>query len=152
VARGAPDFYSVVREKGLETRVYRRFGSLEAGGTDVLIDNPGVDTEVVFLEFATDFRYSELILRPYKSDGTKDYPIIVTTSDGIGISMVTPYGIREEESIMWYELIYDTTKNHYKFGLGYPVRFSNGLYLAVSNTDPVASHNIGCLVIVQIRG
>ena len=152
VPRDLPDYYRRFREKGEETRVYRRYGSVNPDTYEILCDLPAQDVELQHLSFSTEYAGSELHVEPYKADETLDYPMTVPDRTGKGLWAPSPTSIHNEESIAWYELIYNTTNNYYKFGLGYPIRFANGVRIRVRNPHLTITYKIACEVIVMIRG
>jgi len=132
--RGAPDFYKVTREKGVETRVYYEAYTLDPLTWATLLDLKGVDITLEALEFSTPYEYNYLVIEPYKADGTLDKPMRILRKDGTAPLLdITPKNVHDHESICWFELIYDTANNWYKFGLGYSLRFANGLRIRVYN-------------------
>jgi len=139
----------IFKEKGLETRVYRRSGDLAKGKTDVLCDLRNQDVELQHLELSSDYQTSELIIEPYKADGELDIQLLLTTNAGGQIQIRHDY-IHDHESIAWFELIYET--GFYKFGLGYPLRFSNGVKVSVKNNHPTLTKKLACEIICMIRG
>jgi len=147
-----PDFYRVIREKGVETLVYSTVGAMDPGEVKTLLDVQGRDVELQHLEFSTNYYRSTLRIRPYKEDGTLQWGVMVLSKSGSTRLDPTPESIREHQSIAWFELIYDTTNNWYKFGLGYPIRFAHGVLVQVINPDVTASHNIACEAILLVRG
>jgi len=147
-----PDFYRVIREKGVETLVYSTVGAMDPGEVKTLLDIKGKDVELVHLEFSTNYYRSTLRIRPYKEDGTLQWGVMVLTKAGGTRLDPTPEDIHEHQSIAWFELIYDTTNNWYKFGLGYPIRFAHGVLVQVINPDVTASHDVACEAILLVRG
>jgi len=152
VARGRPDFYTIIREKGVETLVYSTIGAMDPGEVKTLLDIKGRDVELQHLEFSTNYYRSYLLIRPYKEDGTIQMGATVLAKSGASRLDPTPENIHNEQSIVWFELIYDTTNNWFKFGLGYPLRFAHGVQIQVINPDVTASHDIACEVMLVIRG
>jgi len=151
MVRGTPDFYRAVQEKGTETRFYHRYGPIAKYASVTLFDLPGLDITIEMLELGTDNNDKiHLWIRPYKIDGTLDVPIYLASRDGAARRGITPYEIKTHESILFYELIYDTTNNYYKFGLGYSLRFSNGVQLTVDNIDAL-DHHVAVMCLIQIR-
>jgi len=149
--RGAPDFYKVMREKGVETRLYRRTGSLGAGESETLVDIPDADVTIEHLEFASNHNDATLFIYPYKSDGTLDKYSGVLFYDGSGVADINPEQIHVNESISWTELIYDLANQRFKFGLRYPIRFCNGVRIMVLNADVTAKRNVACEVLMTRR-
>lgn len=141
----------IFKEKGEETRVYRRVGVIDGNTTEVLCDLPNKDVELQHLEYATNYKTNLLRVYPYKIDKKTDVPISVCIDDGGGTTSASPNAIHTLESIIWYELVYDETNNKFKFGLGYPLRFSNGLKIEVSNQSAVVQ-KLTCEAMVMIRG
>jgi len=152
VVRGRPDFYTIIREKGVETRVYYRIGSINPGKTETLVDLKGQDAELLHLEFSTNYEANTLMVYAYRADGTLEKGLQVLHKDGSTRYDPSPSIINTHQSIVWFELVYDTTNNWFKFGLGYPMRFANGLKITVTNAHPTLAKNIACEAIVAIRG
>jgi len=152
VPRGQPDFYTVVREKGVETRVYYRIGSIDPAKTETLLDLKGQDAELLHLEFSTNYETSTLMVYAYRADGTLEKGLQVLSKDGLTRYDASPAFLNTNKSIAWSELIYDTTNNWFKFGLKYPVRFANGIKITITNPHPSEVKNISCEAIVAIRG
>jgi len=152
VVRGYPDFFRVVREKGVETRIYRRSGMLGPGESETLCDLPKLDLTIEHLEFSSNHNRATLFIYPYKAGGSIVKYTGILYIDGSGVTDVTPVEIHTNESIAWFELIYDTVNNRYKFGLGYPLRFSNGVKIMVKNADVTSAREIACEVILVVRG
>jgi len=152
MARGAPDFTSRSREKGKETRIYRRSGSLAKNTEEVLCDLAGIDVELQHLEFSSNDLIMNLVIKPYKADGALDLQLFGIDKEGEVRSRLTPYDIHDTEDILWYELIYDTVNSEYKFGLGYPLRFANGVKISLYNTDISDAYDVCCEIIMLVRG
>jgi len=150
VVRGFPDFYRPVRVKGYQTEIFAFWGSLDPGGTKTLLDMSGMDISLEVFEAATNLSELRFLIEAYNADGTLGRYLVTALKDGTSITFVTPATIHDNESILWYELIYDTTNNYYKFGLGYPLRFTNGLRIHLINPSATASANYalhGCIAI-----
>jgi len=151
VAFGAPDFYRKVREKGEGTRSIALGRRLLPERWEEVIDFVGYDVTLQHLEFATDGLDGALALEVYRPDGTRDTALRVLKKDGKGRLHATPRNIHEHESICWSELVYDTTNNYYKFGLGYPVRFANGARLLIGNLDTAVDHYVYVEAVFLVR-
>jgi len=143
---------SVVVESGAETRVYRSVGSKAKSESVVLCDLPEQDVTLEHLEFASDYENSSLKVIPYKADGAEDHVLSLLSDTGGNLLVTHAANIHSHESILWLELKYDTTNDKYKFGLGYPLRFANGVKIRITNTDAVNAHVIGCVASILIRG
>jgi len=152
MARGRPDFFTAVREKGVETLVHHTVGAMDPGEVKTLVDIQGRDVELMHLEFSTNYYRSTLMIRPYREDGTIQMGATVLEKGGYTRMDPTPEAINKHQSIAWSELIYDTTNNWFKFGLRYPLRFAHGVKIQVVNPDVTASHDIACEAILMIRG
>jgi len=152
VPRGRPDFYTIIREKGVETRVYYTVGSVDPVTTKTILDLKGRDVELLHLEFATNYRANTLMIYAYREDGTLEKCLQVFSYDGHYRYDPNPELINLHQSIVWFELVYDTVNDRYKFGLGYPVRFTNGLKIQVLNAHLSESKYSGCEAVVAIRG
>jgi len=151
MVRGAPDFFRKTREKAEETKSVVKGRRLLPETWEEIADLLGLDVELQHLEFATDGLDAALSLETYRADGTRDTALRILKKDGTGRLDITPRNIHEHESISWFELIYDTTNNHYKFGLGYPVRFANGVKVWIGNLDAVTDHYVYCEAIFLVR-
>ena len=138
--------------KGVETRVYRQFGSISKSTIITLCDLSLKDIDLQHLEFSTDYKDSTLQIYPYKADGTLDLPIRVMARDGTVVYSPTPSRVNVDKSRFFHELIYDETNNYYKFSIGYSIRFSHGLKIDLQNPDGVNAHNLACEVVVAISG
>jgi len=135
MVRGAPDFYRVTREKGTETEFIGIWGTIDAGETRELGDWPAKDVTVSMLELGSDTNKMTLNIFPYKVDGTTPRAITGASKAGGGMYTITSENIHTHDSILWYELFYDTTQNWNKFGLGYPIRMANGCIIYLKNAD-----------------
>ena len=142
----------LVREKGAESRIYHRGGSLASNTEDTICDLPNKDIELQHLEFSTNYSTNRLYVFPYKADGTVDEAILVMGREGLNWKTATPFDINTHKSIVWLELIYDETNDYYKFGLAYSIRFANGIKIVVKNVHATEARNINCEVVVMIRG
>jgi len=143
---------TVVAEKGTETRIYRTKGSVPKNEEKILCDLVGLDVTLEHLELSSNSKNSAPVLKPYKKDGVLDDPLSLLTYDGSDYSYATHSFVHSFESILWLELMYDTTNDRYKLGLGYPLRFANGVKISVLNADITAAKDIGCVASVLIRG
>jgi len=150
--RGTPDFHRPIREKARVSEVRYKEVDVDPGKTETLVDMPGEDITLEMLEFATNYYNMYLNVYPYKEDGKTLGPqLYVPRKDAVGFVIPTPYTIHENESIIWFELIYDTTKNYFKFGLGYSIRFGNGYKITVTNPDTV-KHKVALVTSTLVRG
>jgi len=150
--RGAPDFYRVTREKAEETEITSFSKLVDAGGTETIYDLPGRDVEIDWLEFATNHRDNILHIIPYTRAGNLGSPLKVVSIDGGLLLDVTPRNIRRSESILWFELVYDEAFENFKFGLGYTIRFGNGIKIQVENADLTNPRTIGVCFQTTVRG
>jgi len=141
----------IFKEKGEETRVYRKLGNLAKLTDEVIVDIKGRDVEITHLEFSCNHKNMAVQIYPYKADGELDDPIGVLAHDGSDYHAINPLIINTHESIMWLELKYDDTAKLFKFGLGYPERFANGVKIERRNPD-TSAHNVALEVHLLVRG
>jgi len=140
----------IFHEKGEVTEFFKRSGTLKANAIEILCDLPNLDVELQHLEFASNSKSTRLLIATYDSSGAKGTSLTVLLKNASDQTYLSAENVNNQESILFYELIYDTTNNWYKFGLGYPLRFCNGLYVAVQGT--ATDQNVACHAIVMIRG
>jgi len=151
VPRGQPDFYTIIREKGVETLVYDKAVILPGYGETTLLDIKGQDITVQVLEIGCDSAYIALWFWPYNAAGETPKSLRLAAKDGSTFKMPSAYEIHTHESILFSELIYDTTNNWYKFGMGYPLRFGHGLKIQAENLG-ATEQKVAIVALVLIHG
>ena len=148
----APIFKTVTREKGEETRVAFYTAQVAPAGSVVLLNLKGQDVTLEVVEFATEYDACKIVVEAYNATGGLTDTLSVLDTAGGGKFPVAPIFIHTHESILWYELIYDTTTPKFKFGLGHSVRFANGCKVSIGNPTIEAPKWINCMVVASVRG
>jgi len=133
VPRGQPDFCTAVREKGSETLILRKEITVPAWSYVDLLDVKGRDLTFEVFEIGTNNRYVAIGILPYNAAGETTGFLALAEVDGSATLYPSIHYIHEKNSIVWFELFYDTANDRYKVGLGYSLRFGNGLLLRAYN-------------------
>jgi len=136
----------IFKQKGVETQIYLKKGTTD-GKFHTICDIKNRDVVIDWLEFATSQASNQLEIYPYLEDGKLGNQLYLVEKDGSVSLALTPQYIHNAESILFYELVYET--GFYKFGLGHSLPFGNGVKIRIQGTSGT---KLGIYTQITIRG
>lgn len=113
-----------------------------AANTKITIFENTKPTVLEYLEFATNYTSSKLIIQYY--DGTTYQSIGLVKVDGSGTDGVTPTSLAANGCNLFEVNAHSTSNNIYKFSLAKPLHFSQGVRIQLENTAQSTPKNLAC--------
>ena len=153
MVHGQPDWFSIVRIKGVEGKAYRDFGVLKTGSANAVTVFDLINRHVTLEMLEVSFEHEDLNLRLWAYDmggeAGDDVMIPYTMTGGAGLVLISPKSIRDYKSDL-FELLVDVA-GHYKIGLKKKVDFPNGVVMMLLNLTET-NYYYAYQAIVSIKG